>query len=216
MKGPAGTPITCHRFTTPLLTGSQPPAVPGQDLPPHPHPAASLCPLCGDTGTAGVPCATGRCHRAQGSMVPGTWWCPQAEVPWSAFPSPACDWGHVTSRSPPWCPCGIRDAPVWLPGKQQGPKIPPRGMQGLWARSPGAEQAQPCPHPDVAVGCTAPHPPGASVSVPAPSPCPSVPSPGPWCHRWHWNIPACTPGVREGWWRGEGDLGVLGPLGAPL
>ncbi|XP_016155518.1 PREDICTED: uncharacterized protein LOC107603778 [Ficedula albicollis] len=36
MKGLAGTPITCHRFTTPLLTSLQPPGVPGRDLPP-PH-----------------------------------------------------------------------------------------------------------------------------------------------------------------------------------
>lgn len=197
-----------HRFAAP--GGARPGSAPS----PPPR-SISLPPVWGHGDSRGP-----LCHGevSQGTRIPGAWHLvvSPSRGALEAFPSPACDWGHVTSRSPPWCPCGIRDAPVWLPGKQQGPKIPPRGMQGLWARSPRAEQAQPCPHPDVAVGCTAPHPPGASVSVPVPSPCPSVPSPGPWCHRWHWNIPACTPGVREGWWRGEGDLGVLGPLGAPL
>lgn len=103
MKGLAGTPITCHRFTTPLLTSLQPPAVPGQDLPP-PRGA----PLPRGTRQPGSPVPEGSAQQRD----------PQCPAPDNAprqnhaaspvllgilkeSPSPACDQGDVNHPRAP-------------------------------------------------------------------------------------------------------------------
>lgn len=142
MKGLAGTPITCHHFTTPLLTGSQPPAVPGQDLPP-PRGASLPCTPRG-MGLSGSPRAVGK--EPWGRGIPSAWQLPQAQPSrvsallrvLKAAPSPACNQGgciHPQQPSPGpsaphWCcPCagivpGVLCVPCGCLGGSSAPSPP--------------------------------------------------------------------------------------------